>query len=50
MAKNGRKFAFGFSAKKDAEGRAEGAVCIRLRVRTVYEQFGLRKKSSSRKP
>jgi hypothetical protein len=50
MAKNGRKFAFGFSAKKDGEGRAEGAVCIRLRVRTVYEQFGLRKKSSSRKP
>jgi hypothetical protein len=50
MAKPGRKFAFGFSAKKDAVGRAEGAACIRLRVRTVYEQFGLRKKSSPRKP
>jgi hypothetical protein len=50
MAKAGRKFAFGFSAKKDAEGRSEGAACIRLRVRTVYEQFGLRKKSAPRKP
>lgn len=49
MAKAGRKFAFGFSAKKDAEGRVEGAACIRLRVRTVYEQFGLRKKSVPRK-
>jgi hypothetical protein len=50
MAKHGRKFAFGFSAKKDAAGRAEGAACLRLRVRTVYEQFGLRKKASPRKP
>lgn len=50
MARTGRKFAFGFSAKKDAEGRAEGAACVRLRVRTVYEQFGLRKKNCARKP
>jgi hypothetical protein len=50
MAKNARKFAFGFSAKKDAEGRPEGAACIRFRVRTVYEQFGLRKKTSQRRP
>ena len=50
MAKAGRKFAFGFSVKKGAEGRVEGAACLRLRVRTVYEQFGLRKKSASRKP
>jgi hypothetical protein len=49
MAKAGRKFAFGFSAKKDAEGRAEGSVCIRLRVRTIYEQFGLRKPALPRK-
>lgn len=50
MAKAGRKFAFGFSAKKDAEGRAEGAVCIRPRFRNVYEQFGLRKPATPRKP
>jgi hypothetical protein len=50
MAKTGRKFAFGFSAKKDVEGRAEGAACLRLRVRTIYEQFGLRKRNSPRKP
>jgi hypothetical protein len=50
MAKAGRKFAFGFSAKKDAGGRAEGSACIRLNVRTVYEQFGLRKPSRPRKP
>jgi len=50
MAKAGRKFAFGFSAKKDAGGRAEGSTCIRLRVRTIYEQFGLRKPSTHRKP
>jgi len=49
MAKAGRKFAFGFSAKKDAGGRAEGASCIRLNVRTVYEQFGLRKPARRRK-
>ena len=49
MAKPGRKFAFGFSAKKDAAGRAEGAACIRLRVRTFYEQFGLRKPANQRK-
>jgi hypothetical protein len=50
MAKTGRKFAFGFSAKKDAAGRAEGSACIRLRVRTFYEQYGLRKRSSRRRP
>lgn len=49
MAKAGRKFTFGFSAKKDAEGRVEGAVCIRLRVRTIYEQYGLRRKATPRK-
>lgn len=49
MAKSGRKFVFGFSAKKDAAGRAEGAVAIRLRVRTIYEQFGLRKPAAQRK-
>lgn len=50
MSKPGRKFTFGFSAKKDAGGRAEGWVCLHLRVRTIYEQFGLRKKSAPRKP
>ena len=50
MAKTGRKFALGFSAKKDVEGRAEGTAWVRLRVRTIYEQFGLRKKNSPRKP
>ncbi len=50
MAKAGRKFSFGFSAKKDAGGRAEGVVCLRLRVRTIYEQYGLRKPVSQRKP
>lgn len=49
MPKTGRKFAFGFSARKDAEGRMEGAACIRLRLRTIYEQFGLRKPVSPRK-
>jgi hypothetical protein len=49
MAKAGRKLTFGFSAKKDAAGRVEGAACIRLRVRTIYEQFGLRKKPSARR-
>jgi len=49
MAKPGRKFAFGFSAKKDAGGRAEGAALIRLRVRTIYEQYGLRKPAPARK-
>jgi hypothetical protein len=49
MAKSGRKFVFGFSAKKDAAGRAEGAVAIRLRVRSIYEQFGLRKPTAQRK-
>jgi len=49
MAKAGRKFAFGFSAKRDAGGRAEGAACLRLRVRTIYEQFGLRKPAPPRK-
>lgn len=43
MAKTGRKFAFGFSAKKDAEGRALGAACFRLRVRSIYDHYGLRK-------
>jgi hypothetical protein len=50
MAKPGRKYAFGFSAKKDAGGRAEGATCIRLNVRNIYEQFGLRKPTRPRKP
>ena len=50
MAKNCRKFVFGFSVKKDEGGRAEGAACLRLRFRSIYEQFGLRKKSSPRKP
>jgi hypothetical protein len=50
MAKAGRKFAFGFSAKKIVGGQAEGAASIRLNVRTVYEQFGLRKPSRPRKP
>ncbi len=49
MAKHGRKFAFGFSAKKDAGGRPEGAACIRLSVRTFYEQYGLRKPAKPRK-
>jgi hypothetical protein len=49
MAKPGRKFAFGFSARKDAGGRAEGAACIKLRVRTIYEQYGLRKPAPPRK-
>lgn len=49
MAKSGRKFAFGFSAKKDAGGRAEGSACVRLRIRTIYEQFGLRKPAAQRK-
>lgn len=49
MAKNGRKFIFGFSAKKNAGGRVEGVACIRLRVRTIYEQFGLRKPINPRK-
>ena len=50
MPKAGRKFAFGFSVKKDGGGKAEGAACIRLNVRTVYEQFGLRKPPRPRKP
>jgi hypothetical protein len=50
MAKAGRLFAFGFSVKKDAGGRVAGAACLRLRIRTVHEQFGFRKKSASRKP
>jgi hypothetical protein len=50
MTKPGRKFTFGFSAKKDAAGRVEGSVCLHLRVRTFYEQFGLRKKGAPRKP
>lgn len=45
MAKTGRKFTFGFSAKKDAGGRVQGAACLRIRVRSVYEQYGLRKPS-----
>lgn len=49
MAKIGRKFAFGFSAKKDAEGRVQGAASLRLRVRSVYDQYGLRKPSSQPK-
>jgi hypothetical protein len=49
MAKAGRKFVFGFSAKKDAGGRTEGTACIRLRLRTIHEQFGLRKPSPPRK-
>ena len=50
MTKNTRKFTFGFSAKKDAGGRVEGSVCLHLRVRTFYEQYGLRKKRAPRKP
>ncbi len=50
MAKAGRKFAFGFSAKKDAGGRAEGSACLRLRLRHAYEHYGLRKPVQPRKP
>lgn len=49
MAKAGRKFTFGFSAKKDTGGRVEGAACLRLRARNFYEQFGLRKPAQQRK-
>jgi hypothetical protein len=43
MAKGGRKLCFGFSVKRDADGKPLGIVTIKLKHRNAYELLGLRK-------
>jgi len=43
MSKSVRKFIFGFSPKKDADGQPIGSAAIKLKPRNAYEYLGLRR-------
>ena len=43
MAKGGRKLFFGFSPKRDADGKSLGHAAVKLKHRNAYELLGLRK-------